>query len=174
MAHSHTPRSTQKRHRSLALQIGLILSISLPPAQIQASRYSSYQNVNEIARRDGPAGQLEAGKSIERELTGGESHSYRITMTSDQYLQVVADQRGIDVVVALFAPDGRKMIEMDSPNGTTGQEVVSAIVEAAGAYRIEVRSLEKTAQTGRYEIKVEELRAATAEDKHRVAAERIS
>src|SRR5262249_41298023 len=34
-----------------------------------------------------------------------------------------------------------------------------------------VRSVEKTAKAGRYEIKVEELREATAEDKYRVAAE---
>jgi CHAT domain-containing protein len=48
---------------------------------------------------------------------------------------------------------------------------VSAIAEAAGAYLIEVRSLEKTAKAGRYEIKVEELRAASAEDKYRAAGE---
>src|SRR5262249_57383526 len=34
-------------------------------------------------------------------------------------------------------------------------------------------SPEKTAKTGRYEIRIEELREATAEDKHRVAAESV-
>ena len=48
---------------------------------------------------------------------------------------------------------------------------MSAIAEAPGAYLIEARSAEKTAKTGRYRIRVEELRAATAEDKYRVAAE---
>src|SRR5262245_65611432 len=41
----------------------------------------------------------------------------------------------------------------------------------AGAYLIEVRSTEKAAKAGHYEIKLEELRAATAEDKYRVAGE---
>src|SRR5262249_43744169 len=50
---------------------------------------------------------------------------------------------------------------------------LSAIAEAPGGYLIEVRPPEKTAKTGRYEIKVEELRAATAEDKYRVAGEVI-
>src|SRR4029453_5184892 len=54
-----------------------------------------------------------------------------------------------------------------------GSETVSTIAEAPGAYLIEVRSPEKTAKTGRYEIKVEELRAATAEDKYRVAGESV-
>jgi tetratricopeptide (TPR) repeat protein len=43
----------------------------------------------------------------------------------------------------------------------------------AGAYLIEVRSTEKTARPGRYEIKVEELRTATVEDKYQVAGEAI-
>src|SRR5262245_39621023 len=56
---------------------------------------------------------------------------------------------------------------------TVGVETVLAIAGAAGAYGIEVRSAEKTAKTGRYGIKIEELREATAEDEHRVAAEPV-
>jgi tetratricopeptide (TPR) repeat protein len=94
-------------------------------------------------------------------------------MISGQYLHVVVTQRGIDVAVTLFAPDGKKIIEADSKRLIEGSETVSAIAEAPGAYVIEVRSPEKTAKTGRYEIKVEELKAATAEDKYRVAGEAI-
>jgi len=92
-------------------------------------------------------------------------------MISGQYLQVVVDQRGIDVELVLFTPDGKKISEVDSEHLVEGSETVSAIAEAPGAYLIEVRSAEKTAKTGRYEVKVEELRAATAEDRHRVAGE---
>src|SRR5262249_55513609 len=56
---------------------------------------------------------------------------------------------------------------------TEGSETVSVIAEAPGAYLIEVRSPDKTAKTGRYEIKIEELRAATPEDKYRVAGESV-
>ena len=75
--------------------------------------------------------------------------------------------------MALFTPDGKKISEADSEHLTEGSETISAIAEATGAYRIEVRSVEKTAKTGRYEIKIEELREATAEDKYRVAGEPI-
>jgi CHAT domain-containing protein/predicted negative regulator of RcsB-dependent stress response len=95
-------------------------------------------------------------------------------MISGQYLNVMVAQRGIDVAVALFAPDGKKISETDSDHTIEGSETVSAIAEAPGAYLIEARSHEKTARTGRYEIKVEELRAATAEDKYRVAGESVS
>jgi len=94
-------------------------------------------------------------------------------MTPSQYLHVVVAQRGIDVLVALFTPDGKKIGEADSEHLIEGSETVSAIAEAAGAYLIEVRSIEKTAKAGHYEIKVEELRAATAEDKYRVAGDSV-
>src|SRR5262245_46167442 len=117
---------------------------------------------------------LEPGKPIERELSGGQSHSYKITVISGQYLHIVVGQRGIDVAVALFTPDGKKIIEKDSEHVVERSEAISAIAEATGAHRIEVRSAEKVAKTGRYEIKVEELREATAKDKYRAAAESLS
>ena len=94
-------------------------------------------------------------------------------MISGQYLHVGVAQRGIDVAVALFTPDGKKISEADSEHSIEGSETVSAITEAPGAYLIEVRPPEKTAKIGRYEIKVEELRAATADDKYRVAGEAV-
>jgi CHAT domain-containing protein/predicted negative regulator of RcsB-dependent stress response len=116
---------------------------------------------------------LEPGKPVERELSGAQSHFYKIAMTSGQYLQVAVRQKGIDVLVALFTPDGKKINEVDSQHVIEGSEDFSTIAEAAGGYSIEVRSAEKTAKTGRYEIKVEELREATAEDKYRLAAESV-
>jgi tetratricopeptide (TPR) repeat protein len=113
---------------------------------------------------------LEPGKPVERELFGGQSHFYKISMISGQYLQVTVSQLGIDALVALFTPEGKKVGEADTEKATVRSEIISAIAEATGAYRIEVRSAEKIAQTGRYGIKIEELREATAEDKYRVAA----
>jgi tetratricopeptide (TPR) repeat protein len=136
------------------------------PVQASASDRGATQSAEESIS-------LEPGKPVERELSGGQSHSYKITTISGQYLQVVVAQRGIDMVVVLFAPDGRKISEADNDHLIEGKETVSAITEAPGAYLIEARSPEKTAKAGRYEIKVEELRAATAEDKYRVAGETI-
>jgi tetratricopeptide (TPR) repeat protein len=116
---------------------------------------------------------LELGKPVERELSGGQSHFYKISMVSGQYLKIIVIQRGVDVLVALFAPDGKKIGEADSEKDTVRSETMSAITEMTGAYRIEVRSADKTAKTGRYEIKVEALREATAEDKYRAAAESV-
>jgi tetratricopeptide (TPR) repeat protein len=153
---------------NLLIWTGLSVSPSLWPS-------SSLVQASADARGEAQSAQetdsLEPGKPIERELSGGQSHSYKITMISGQYLQVVVDQRGIDVALVLFTPDGKKISEVDSEHLVEGSETVAAIAEATGAYLIETRSAEKTAKAGRYGIKVEELRAATEEDKHRIAGE---
>src|SRR5215510_14695962 len=143
-----------------------LLWVGAPTAQASASERGAAPNAQESIS-------LEPGRPVERELSGGQSHSYKITTISGQYLNIVVEQRGIDVAVALFTPDGKKICEVDGEQVTVGAETILAIAEAAGAYRIEARSPEKKAKTGRYEIKIEELREATAEDKHRVAAESV-
>ncbi len=128
----------------------LILFHSKTAAQEKAGTSKPAQEVRVLA----------LGKPIERELRAGEVHAYQMTLRPGQYLHVVVDQRGIDVVVTLFGPDGKQLTEVDSPNGTQGPEPVSVIAEVGGNYRLEVRSLEKDAAPGRYEVKLKELRQA--------------
>jgi tetratricopeptide (TPR) repeat protein len=118
------------------------------------------------------------GVPIERELAGGETHTYHITLAAGQYLRVVVDQRGIDVIVKIFGPDGQPLAEMDMLNSRgleidpQGPEPVSVVADASGTYRVEVHALEKGATPGRYELRIEELREAVPDDATRMAAER--
>jgi hypothetical protein len=77
---------------------------------------------------------LAPGLPVERELAGSQQHIYSITLDSGQYLDAVVEQRGIDVMVTLFGPEGKKLLEVDSPNGTQGPEPVRWIVETAGLH----------------------------------------
>src|SRR5215470_16340921 len=136
------------------------------PAQAPASTRGAAPSAQE-------SDSLEPGKPVERDLSGGQSHSYKITMISGQYSHIVVEQRGIDVAVALFTPDGKKISEVDIDQVIEGSETVSAVADVTGAYLVVVRSPDKTAQIGRYEIKVEELRVANVEDKYRVSARSV-
>jgi len=107
---------------------------------------------------------LQPGTPIERALAGGQSHSYNINLEADQFLQVVVDQRGIDVVVRVFSPTGRRLSEVDTPNGTDGPEDVTVVAVTAGLYRIDVAPLDPSPPAGRYEIKIVELRKATEQE----------
>ena len=137
-----------------------------PPAQSPASERGAAPSAQENIS-------LEPGKPVEREISGGQSHFYKIAMTSGQYLRITVSQQGIDALLTLFTPDNKKIGEVDSEKGIVGSETISTIAEAPGAYGIEVRSPEKTAKMGRYEIKIEEQREATAKDKYRVAADSL-
>src|SRR5688572_29927066 len=72
------------------------------------------------------------GKPMERELRAGEAHSYAAQLTVGQFLEVIVDQRPIDVVVTLSGPEGQKLEEIDSPTGASGPEAVSTLVQSTG------------------------------------------
>src|SRR5262245_45778370 len=179
MADSTSPgsteaRSTEAKYSSRALAFILVLYLSLLPIGDSVRAFSAGRSDPGEKLQDNTQPQrLEGGKTIERDLSGGESHLYEISMAAGQYLRLVVDQRGIDVVVALFTPDGKKAIEVNNPYGSEGEETLSLISEVDGPYRMEVRSVEKTAKRGGYALKVEELKEATAEDRYRVTAESI-
>src|SRR6266542_337804 len=114
---------------------------------------------------------LEPARSIERPLAGGETHRYTVPLSAGQYLQVLVDQRGIDVTVNLFAPDGQKLAEMDSQNSTQGPELVSVIAAQSGAYRVEIIS-SRNVPAGRYELRIVAIRDANELDKKRIEAQK--
>jgi CHAT domain-containing protein/Tfp pilus assembly protein PilF len=138
---------------------------------LQSLRQIDQSNV--AARSEPDAQLLELGKPVERELKGGEAHSYRLSLIAGQFLYAVVDQRKIDVIVRLYGVDGKQVIpEVDSPNGENGPEPVRAIANASGDYRLEILSPDARAKPGRYILKIEELRKSTEQDGVRVAAER--
>jgi len=58
-----------------------------PPAQAPASERGAAPRAQESVS-------LEPGKPVERELSGGQSHFYKITMISGQYSHIVLEPRG--------------------------------------------------------------------------------
>ena len=108
---------------------------------------------------------LQPGTPIERTLGAGQTHEFSVSLEENSFIQLVVEQRGIDVVVKVSSPDGKNLGEYDTPNGNDGPEHVSFVASAAGAYRISISPLDQAAQaTGRYEIKVIEIRAATDQE----------
>ncbi|MCP4664490.1 MAG: CHAT domain-containing protein [bacterium] len=116
---------------------------------------------------------IEPGNTIERELSGAETHTFQFTLSDDQYVQAAAEQLGVDVVIELFDPTGAPLAECDSPSGSHGVKRVSAVAKIAGDYSLPVRSTEENAPAGRYRLRIDPPRHATAIDRKRVAAERI-
>jgi len=117
------------------------------------------------ANAQGPT-TLQLGTPVERAIGPGQIHEFTITLEENSFVQFVVEQRGIDVVVKVSTPAGKTIGEYDSPNGTDGPEHVSFVGVAAGSYRITVQPLEQgdTTSTGRYQIKLLELRQASEQE----------
>src|SRR5215213_5116236 len=126
-----------------------------------------------LAQRESTTVSLELGKPLERSIEPEETHSYTLNLASGQYAHVLVDQRRVNVVVAIYGPDGVKLAQVDSPNYNYGLEPVSLVVETSGAYRLELKS-QSTNASGRYEVRLDELRPATQQDRNRFAAQRLS
>ncbi|MCU1268363.1 MAG: hypothetical protein JWM21_4681 [Acidobacteria bacterium] len=119
-----------------------------------------------------PQGQsLTPGQRLEREMAGGESHTYQLKLQAGQFMRVMVEQKGVDVVVGLVAPDGRQLVEANLFSG--GQESISHEALVSGDYQIVVRAVDAKTPKGRYEVQLELKAVATTQDKQRIAAERL-
>jgi ketosteroid isomerase-like protein len=108
---------------------------------------------------------LRLATPVRKSIAPKETHDYTFTAQPNQRLHVSVDQLGIDVVVHLFGPDGKKLAEVDGPTGATGVEDVIAVTEKAGTYRVSVVPFQDPeAKPGEYEIRLVELRPATARE----------
>ena len=110
---------------------------------------------------------------VSREMKGGETHSYRVSLTSGQFLHAVVVQEGIDIVTAAFAPDNKQLTESDSPNGNWGVEPVVIVASTPGEYRVDIRAPDSKAPAGRYQIKIIAMRDASPADKGHATAQLI-
>lgn len=109
---------------------------------------------------DSDVRKLIPGSPIDAQLAWGGTHNYEVALDAGQFVRLVAVQRGINIVVSVFAPEGKKIGDFDSRGGSQGSEIVEFVAEAAGTYRVEIHAYDERGVLGRYELKVAELLTA--------------
>ena len=148
--HAPFPRRRRRNYRFWSINCCLIFFILLSSIQVdQQDRL------------------LVEGNAVERELSGGQSHSYPLALTTGQYTNLVIDQLGIDVVVQVLGADGEEILEFDSETRLNARESVSLVAEDGVSYSLKVTARQNYAAPGRYQIHVVELRPATDDDRAR-------
>ncbi|MBD0373109.1 MAG: CHAT domain-containing protein [Pyrinomonadaceae bacterium] len=175
MANASNPEATtypsvrRSRKSSLSTAINLLLLL----LTCATAAYAQSAAVKDNAA-DSAVLALEPDKPIERELSGGESHAYQFTLAAGQYARVDVIQRRINLSLSALDYEGKKIVEADM-FGIGETEWIALVSEASASttYRLVVRSTDKTAPKGGYEIKVQEMRAANGQDKNLIAAERL-
>lgn len=162
--------------RGAAFGAGLAILITAPlllkPCGTAGTAFAQQPVTTSSLQGDNDARPLEAGKPIEREMAGGQKHYYTIALEAGQYLRLVVEQKGINVIATLFDPADKKLIEVDNAVGAYRPERALIIADTSGSYSLEVRPAQKDASAGRYEVTVAESRMATAQDQSLVMAER--
>jgi CHAT domain-containing protein len=126
-----------------------------------------------LTQESGQSQTISSGLAIERELTSGQVHVYQIKLTADEYVRVRVDERGIDVVLTLLAPDRTPLADSHATRGSGDANAVAIVAEDSGTYWLEVQALRKDAAAGRYEVRLVEQRLATEREKKQFAAEKV-
>jgi CHAT domain-containing protein len=156
----------------LLLIFGSLLLVT-PNRQSQALSYSrrfSGTIAQELKRDALP---LNPGEPIQRKLAGGEIHPYEVKAMAQQFLQVSADQQGIDIGLAFYDPSGKKVLEVNNRRSERASETASLIATETGVYRIEITSMRMTDRLGSYLLKLEVPRMANDRDRTADVAEHL-
>lgn len=111
-------------------------------------------------------------KPIEREISGGESHTYRVALTAGQSVRFRLDQKSLDCVLVLSSPDGNQIAEMDF-TGTGELESLAIEAATAGDHRLTVRGYPAATWRGAYRLDVTIQSPALDSDRKYVAAQSL-
>ncbi|HYL91604.1 MAG TPA: alpha/beta hydrolase [Alphaproteobacteria bacterium] len=113
---------------------------------------------------------LTNGLNQERTLGPGDNHVYTVTLQEGAGVVGEADQRGIDLVIDIFGPDGKLLRTVDSPNGTQGPEPIDLTAFQTGIYKLVIHTLDEKAMPGKYLMKIDRIMTA-GENAQRMAQE---
>lgn len=116
---------------------------------------------------------LVPGQPVEREIAGGQSHRYQISLAAGQFLRVVAEQRGMDVKLSLAGSDSKPLIESDMTGIIGAPDSLAYEAAAAGTYQLEVKANGAANQSGIYVARLEVKASASPQDRKRITAESL-
>jgi CHAT domain-containing protein/tetratricopeptide (TPR) repeat protein len=129
-----------------------------------ASHSKSIQQIKEGAQ------DLTLDRLVKRNINVGKPDLYRIKLAFGQFLHIVLDAQNTELEITLAGPNQRRILNVNSRK--IWPTTLSWISSASGDHMIEVRSLGVKGDEGRYQLKVEKVRKANAQDKFWIAAEK--
>ncbi len=112
-------------------------------------------------------------RNQERQIRAGESHRICFDLAAGEFLNIVLEQKGIDLMVELFDPQGNKVQEMDSPDDWLWEEEIAWVAERSGTHRLVVHPYDRFSVPGAYRMRIERPRPPGPEDRVRMEALRF-
>lgn len=158
-------------HRTLTLFVLALISVSSIAFRVLTTSWSvralvaSSPAVGTTQSTHSP----EFHKTIEQEITSGETHSYPMMLNAGQYSRVVIESWGIEVSVTFRDSIGQNRAEFSCYPG--GLIPISVIADVSGEYRFAVSARNGGTISGHYRVKLEDLRRATKRDREGILGE---
>ena len=151
----------------------LVKRLSLLLLLLGLSAVCAWAQVAQPAAPQQPPQILQSDKPVEREIAGGESHTYQIKLRAGQFAHVVVEQKGIDLTAALVGPDGKQLIAIDLTNIIGTRKPLLYQAPAAGNYQMVIRANGVATLAGSYQLRLELKDTATEQDEKRLAGEQL-
>src|SRR5215813_9159665 len=96
---------------------------------------------------------LDPASAAEADLSPEAIRSYQLYLESDQFAHLSVEQRGVDVKVSVFGPEGDKLHDFDSR--WVGTEPVFILSQQAGLYSLNLQSRVKA--SGKCSLSIKEI-----------------
>src|ERR1700752_3023987 len=97
---------------------------------------------------------LHVKQPLTTKLRGGDADSFTITLTEGEFVDILVEQRGSVLSATLFDPESHEVMEMDFPGGGFGPIFLSIIAVRAGAYKLNIRSVNSWANPYDYSVTI--------------------
>ena len=107
------------------------------------------------------------------DIAPGETHTYTFSLDAGQFAHLVVEQKNINVAVKLLTEAGVVLASVDDYEALNRTEQILYVTEAAGVFRLEVRADKDAPATGQYTARIAEVRAASQQDRERIAARKF-
>jgi CHAT domain-containing protein len=135
-------------------------------------RLAMSQGMPGVTGNSRSVGSLRLHQPIDRQLGPGQTDVFTVTMSPGQFLHVVVNQKGVDLVVVVADPEGTPRVTADQPPSRAfGPVPVSLVAEERGKYKIRVQKSLRTTVSGPYRVELTELHTPSAQDRIRLQAE---
>lgn len=158
---------TRFRRGLFALCFGLSLSLG------------QHHNTSALSGKDGPRRNsqsaspqaLKPGDKLEREIKGGQVHSYRTRLEASEYVEFRIEKHGINPPLTIMDPAGKKLFEAKFEELSNGETHISFLAEAGGEYLLTVEPSLSKVPPGRYALSMSQPRPASETDRRRFRAQ---
>lgn len=127
-------------------------------------------SLREIDRDEQEYRPLTVGEIVSGKLSGGERHSYRFSIEPGHAFRVILDPERGDFALALRDPFRSDPLLIDTTNGLRGPEILYAVANAPGQFRLEVSSQAPPGREQSYALKVDLPHPIALEDRLRQEA----